>query len=160
MQSGSKAYAARAGALALAGVLLAGCSPINWRPWKRPPPPPPVPVHEVDIAGSGAEGSPQYWKRNTLLIDLSAVSGSGSITLKPIEGSTWPVRLAFRVRPGSIAVLEVRGEERVSLPINATTGTPIDLELTPGVYTPKTAQLSVNWGPAPTTPQQAAQPMR
>ena len=52
----------------------------------------------------------QYWKRNTLLLDLSSASGSGQLTLKPIEGSTWPVRLAFRVTPGAFAVLEVRGD--------------------------------------------------
>jgi len=62
------------------------------------------------------------------------------------------VRLAFRVRPGAIASLEVRGEERVILPISTAAGAPIDLELTPGVYTPKTPQLTVSFGavtPAP-----------
>jgi hypothetical protein len=58
------------------------------------------------------------------------------------------VRLAFRVRPGAFAVLEVRGDERVSLPINPTGSAPIDLQLAPGVYTPKTPQLTVSWGPA------------
>ena len=33
--------------------------------------PPPAPVHEVDIAGAGLDSVPQYWKRNTLLLDMS-----------------------------------------------------------------------------------------
>lgn len=147
MRSKLNAHGARrAAALTLAALLVAGCSHLKW-PWRHEPPPPPVPVHEVDLSGAGAEGFRQYWKRNTLLIDLSAASGSGTLTVKPVEGTTWPVRVAFRVRPGAFAVLEVRGDERVSLPINASGSTPIDLELTPGIYTPKTPQLSVSWGP-------------
>ena len=144
MRLRSRAYAVRATALALAFVLSAGCSHLKW-PWHHAPPAPPVPVHEVDIAGAGAEGFPQYWKRNTLLIDLSAASGTGNITVKPIAGTTWPVRLALRVRSGAIAVLEVQGEQRVYLPINTSGGAPIDLELTPGVYNAKTPQLEVSW---------------
>ena len=137
---------------ALALVLTGGCSHLKW-PWHHTPPPPPVPVHEVDLAGAEAEGFPQYWKRNTLLIDLSAASGTGSITVTPVAGTTWPVRLALRVRPGAIAALEVRGDERVSLPISSAGSAPLDLELTPGVYTPKTPQLSVSWGPTPAAAQ-------
>jgi hypothetical protein len=147
MQSRSRGYAVRGTALALALVLTAGCSHLHW-PWHHAPPAAPVPVHEVDLAGTGAEGFPQYWKRNTLLIDLSAASGSGTLTVKPVAGTTWPVRVAFRVRPGAITSLEVRGEQRVSLPISPAAGAPIDLELTPGVYTAKTAQLTVSWGAA------------
>ena len=137
---------ARGAAVALALCVSAGCSHLSW-PWHRAPPPPPAPVHELDLTGAGADGFAQYWKRNTLLVDLSAAAGSGSLTAKPTAGSTWPVRVAFRVRPGAFAVLEVRGDERVSLPINAAGSAPVDLELAPGVYTPKTEQLSVSWGP-------------
>jgi len=144
----SRGYAVRGTALALALVMSGGCTPLQWPPWHHPPPPPPVPVHEVDLAGAGSEYFPQYWKRNTLLIDLSAASGSGTFTVTPDEGTTWPVRLAFRVRPGAIASLEVRGEERVILPISPAAAAPIDLELSPGVYTPKTPQLTVSFGPA------------
>ena len=144
----SRGYAVRGTALALALVMSGGCTPLQWPPWHHPPPPPPVPVHEVDLAGAGSEYFPQYWKRNTLLIDLSAASGSGTLTVKPVAGTTWPVRVAFRVRPGAITSLEVRGEQRVSLPISPAAGAPIDLELTPGVYTAKTAQLTVSWGAA------------
>ena len=152
MRLRSRAYAVRASLLALAVVLSAGCSHLKW-PWHHAPPPPPLPVHEVDITGAGAAGFPQYWKRNTLLIDLSTASGSGNIIVKPSAGTTWPVRVAFRVRSGAIAVLEVHGEQKVSLPINGAGGAPIDLELTPGTYTAKTPELDVSWrGAAAATP--------
>jgi hypothetical protein len=148
MRSGSEAGGAvRAAALALALVAVAGCSHLHW-PWHRAPPPAPVPVHEVDITGAGLEGAPQYWKRNTLLVDLSAASGTGSITVKPAAGTSWPVRLALRITPGAIGVLEVQGAQRVSLPINPTPGAPIELELAPELYTAKTPQLTVSFGPA------------
>jgi hypothetical protein len=100
------------------------------------------------VSGAAGANYPQYWKRNTLLLDLTSASGTGSITIKPPEGTTWPVRIAFRVTPGSFAVLTVHGQERVSLPISATGVAPIDLELPPGIYGAKTAQLEVSWGPA------------
>jgi hypothetical protein len=147
MQLRARGYAVRGTALALLLVVTGACSHLH-SPWHHGPPPPPVPVHEVDLTGTGAEGFPQYWKRNTLLIDLSAAAGSGAVSVKPVAGTTWPVRVAFRVRPGAIAALEVRGEQRMSLPISAAAGAPIDLELPPGLYTPKTPELTVSWGPA------------
>jgi hypothetical protein len=136
----------RVSALALV-LLTAGCS--HW-PFHRQPPPPPAPVHELDIVGAAsADSYPQYWKRNTLLVDLSAASGSGSLTLKPATGYGWPVRLALRVTPGAIGALDVRGAQRINLPISPTPAKPIDLELAPGVYAGKTAAVTVAWGPAP-----------
>jgi hypothetical protein len=134
----------RALAAALA-LCLAGCSHLHW-PWHRTAPAPPGPVHELEVSGAAADTYPQYWKRNTLLVDLSGASGSGSLTLRPPAGNTWPVRLAFRVTPGSIGVLEVRGAQRDSLPI-AASGKPIDLEISPGVYPPGAHELVVSWGP-------------
>ena len=136
------------GAVATALALCcAACGHLRW-PWHHAPPPPPAPVHELDIGGATAGNFPQYWKRNTLLVDLSAASGSGSITLKPTEGGSWPVRVAFRVTPGSIGVLEVRAAQHVSLPITPS-GKSVDLELSPDVYTPTTPEMSVSWGPLP-----------
>jgi len=106
-----------------------------------------VAAHVFDISGPGAVSFPQYWKRNTLVVDLSSASGSGSITLRPSAG-TWPIRLAFRVTPGAIGELEVRADARTTLPITPSGGKPIDLELAPGLYTPYTAQMTVAWGPA------------
>lgn len=145
MRSGSEGRgAAQAVALMLVLLMLGGCG--HW-PWHRKPPPAPAPIHEVDISGAGLEGAPQYWKRNTLLIDLSAASGAGTLTLKPAAASGWPVRLAFRVTPGAIAVLEVQGAQRVSLPIDPHGVHPVDLELDPAVLRPQTPQLTVSFGP-------------
>jgi hypothetical protein len=126
-------------------ALAAGCSHFKW-PWHHEPPPPPKPVHVLDVSGTGASAViAQYWKRNTLVIDMTAASGSGSLTLRPpAEG--WPVRVALRVTPGSVGELDVRGAERVVLPIVPTTGKPVVLELAPGVYPPKTTEVSIAWG--------------
>ncbi|HLY51815.1 MAG TPA: hypothetical protein VKQ31_02285 [Steroidobacteraceae bacterium] len=129
-----------------AAAAVSGCSHLHW-PWHRQAPPPPVPVHELEVAAAASGSFPQYWKRNTLLIDLGAAAGSGSLTLKPAAGGSWPVRLAFRVRPGAIGALEVRAAERVVLPIQPAGGAPVDLELTPGIYRPDTPQITVSWAP-------------
>ncbi|MDB6087710.1 MAG: hypothetical protein JWN85_494 [Gammaproteobacteria bacterium] len=161
------------GALMLV-TLLAGCSHpsgVHW-PWRHKPTPPPQEVHELIVMTEGgaaiasATGSanasanasfPQYWRRNTLLVDLRGASGSGSIVLKPREGTQWPVRLAFRVMPGAIGELEVRAEQRTVLPVTTEGSKPIVLELTPGIYTAKTAQITVSWG-AIRTPAPASAP--
>ena len=137
-------------AVAAFAALLAGCGHLSphW-PWQHRHTPPASAVHELDIVGApGADAFTQSWKRNTLLIDLSAASGSGSLTLTPVSGGGWPMRLAFRVTPGAIGVLEVRAAQRVSLPISASGGKPVDLELPAGVYTPMSPQMTVSWGPA------------
>ncbi len=131
-----------ASALAL-GLLAAGCAHM---PWHHAPPPPPVPVHEVELLGSVS--FPQYWKRNTLLLDMSGIGGSGTVTIKPVEGTSWPVRIAVRVRPGSFPALEVRGDQREFLPITSGAEAPVDLELAPSVYTAKTRQIVISWGAA------------
>jgi len=148
MRVGSAKVVARAAALALT-VAAGGCSHLSaphW-PWHPRPAPASAPVHELDISGTSAAAFTQSWIRNTLLIDMSAASGSGAITLRPVAGSDWPVRLALRVTPGAFGVLEVRAAQRVTLPVTSAGGKPIDLELTPGVYTPATPQISVSWGP-------------
>ena len=59
------------------------------------------------------------------------------------------MRVAVRVRPGSVGQIEIQGEERNVLPV-ATEGTrPIDLEFAPSVYTPRTAAIYISWGPMP-----------
>jgi hypothetical protein len=136
------------GAVAIALALSStGCSH-HW-PWHHSPPPPPAPVHELDIGGATAGNFPQYWKRNTLLVDLSAASGTGSITVKPAAGGSWPVRVAFRVTPGAIGVLDVRAAQRESFAIVPGGGKPVDLELSPGTYIATTPEMSVSWGPSP-----------
>ncbi len=129
-------------------LTAASCNLSSHMPWHRPPPPPPLQVHELDISNAGSAATyPQYWKRNTLLVDLSAASGSGSITLKPAAGTQWPARLAFRITPGAIGVLEVSGAQHSTLPITPQGGKPVELELPPGVYTAATQQMTVSWRP-------------
>jgi hypothetical protein len=137
-------------ARAVALAWLSGAAACSHMPWHHRPPPAPAPVHELDISGGGASTAaafPQYWKRNTLLVDLSAARGSGSIVLKPAASGAWPVRLAFRVTAGSIGVLDVQGAQRVILPITPSGSRPVDLELTPGVYRPGTPEMTVSWRP-------------
>jgi hypothetical protein len=130
-------------------VLVAGCShvsAVHW-PWSHKAPVAPTAVNELVEMGSNgtAVAYPQYWKRNTLLVDLHEAATEGSLVLTPRTGTQWPVRLAFRVTPGSIGALEVSGEQRMIIPVAQEGGQPIDLELVPGVYTPTTAQITVRW---------------
>jgi hypothetical protein len=126
-------------------ALLAGCASA-W-PWTHRPADPPAVVQELVIepaAGGGPISAPQYWERNTLLIDLSSIPASGALALRPNQGSGWPIRLAFRVRPGSTDSLEVRGEQRVVYAVPGS-GKPLLLALDPGVYSPRTASISLQW---------------
>lgn len=158
MNSADRTYCARARAGVAVALLslLAGCSHmpnphLSW-PWHHKQAAPPQEVHELTIE-PGAEGAasgatptlPQYWQRNTLLIDLQSAGGTGSIVLKPVPGTTWPARLAFRVMPGQFGILEVRGAQRMLLPITTQGAKPVDLELLPGVYTARTPQITVTW---------------
>jgi hypothetical protein len=143
--TGVLSMALRALAIGVLAASAAGCS--HW-PWHHQPPPPPKPVQVLDVSWAGASAVlAQYWKRNTLVLDMSAASGSGSVTLRP-PADGWPVRLALRVTPGSLGELDVRGAQRVVLPIVPAAGKPVDLELPPAVYPPKTAELTVAWGPS------------
>lgn len=147
---GSPQWGRAAGFLTVA-LSLAGCSHLpsmHW-PWHHKPAPPPPQVHELDEASEGGATAsfPQYWMRNTLVVDLQGASGSGSVVLKPREGTTWPVRIAFKVMPGSIGELEVRAAQRTVLPVTTQGAKPIVLELSPGIYVQKSPQIHVSWGP-------------
>jgi hypothetical protein len=133
-------------------TMAAGCShmpQLHW-PWHHKPAPPPQEVHELVITTpEGADAAfPQYWKGNTLVVDLKSASGEGSVVLKPREHTLWPVRIALRVMPGRFGVLEVRAKQRVVLPITTAGTQPVDLELAPGVFIMKTPQITVSWGAA------------
>jgi hypothetical protein len=150
-QTAVPSKALRALAWGVLAICAAGCSHLKW-PWHHQPPPPPAAVHVLEVSGTSASAVlAQYWKRNTLVLDMSAASGSGSVTLRP-PADGWPVRVALRVTPGSLGELDVRGAQRVVLPIVPTAGKPVDLELPPGVYPPKTPEVTVAWGPAAAPP--------
>jgi hypothetical protein len=147
--------ARRAASTALAAIWLtmaAGCGhlpTLHW-PWHGAPAEAPLVVHELVIttaAGAAAE-YPQFWKRNTLMVDLRPGGASGSIVMKPREHTSWPVRLGFRMLPGQFGTLEVRANQRVVLPITSAGSQPVDLELAPGVFIMKTPQITVVWGAA------------
>jgi hypothetical protein len=133
-------------AVTLCLVLLAGCGHM---PWSKKPTAAPEAVNE--LAESAADGTPtqvfpQYWKRNTLVVDLqSASTGGGTLTLKPRDGGKWPVRMAFRVTPGTLGLIEVQADQRLLMPVTREGTKPVDLELVPGVYTPKTPQITIKW---------------
>lgn len=120
-------------------------------PFHKKAKPGPAAVHELNLVNAdGSEATyPQYWVRNTLVVDLSGVGGTGSVAARLPEETTWPVRVAVRVRPGSVDQLEVLGEERNVLPVSREGTKPIDLTLAPSVYTPKTAAIYISWGPMP-----------
>jgi len=139
--------------LAVAAALsLSGCSHLpsmHW-PWHRKPAPPPPEVHELDETSDNGGTFPQFWLRNTLVVDLQGAKGTGSLVLTPREGTTWPVRIAFKVTPGWVGQLEVRGEQRVVLPITGSGVSPVYLELSPAMYRRKTPKITASWGPNPT----------
>ena len=134
-------------------VALTACSSysvqMGWPPILKKPTPAPEAVNELNLVN--ADGTPanfpQYWKRNTLVIDLSAIGAAGNFAARLPEGTTWPVRVGVRVRPGSVGQIEILGEERNVLPVAAEGTAPIDLEFAPSVYTPKTAAIYISWGP-------------
>jgi hypothetical protein len=137
-------------AIALCLLALTACGHM---PWSKNAATPPEPVQELAITGTDgapATAFPQYWKRNTLVVDLQSASGSGSVTLKPGEAKKWPVRIALRVRPGTVGLLEVQADQRMILPVAREGDKPVDLELVPGVYSSYSQQMVVRWEPART----------
>jgi hypothetical protein len=142
---------ARIAFVALVTLVLAGCSMPKIWPFYKKPKPVPQAVHELELLNAdGTPASyPQFWKRNTLVIDLSGVSGAGSVAARLPAETTWPVRVAVRVQPGSVQQVEVEGEERNVMAVAPEGFAPIELEFAPSVYRPTTAAIYINWGPMP-----------
>jgi hypothetical protein len=138
--------------LAAFTLLFAGCShlpKVHW-PFGAKPVPAPQAVDEILFAaldGAAVTAFPQYWKRNTLVIDMQAAGASGRVSMSPRAAGGWPVRLAFRVRSGSFGQLEVRGAQRVLLPVSAEATGAIDLELAASAYQRDTPTITLQWGP-------------
>src|SRR5215467_4228793 len=137
-------------------LTIAGCSRMphpHW-PFHRKPAPPPEVVHELVITSpEGTDMSfPQYWKGNTLIIDLRLAGAQGNAVLKPREHTLWPVRMGFRVLPGQFGSLEVKAKQRTVFPVTAAGTKPVDLELDPGVFIMKSPQMAIAWGPAEQPP--------
>ena len=135
--------------LLLATVLATGgCATVksHW-PFGRARDAAPEPVREltVQVAGDQMPIVLQFWERNTLIIDLQSAPAAGSIKLAREEGHRWPARLAVRMSPARFEVVEVRGAQRVVLPVSAGTGT-VTAELPASTYNEGTAALTVSWG--------------
>lgn len=130
---------------ALLCLLLSACA-VHW-PWKHRQKPPPPLVHAVDVGGDQGSEIHQYWDRNTLKLDLTALSGEGQASMTPIESVGWPVRLEFVVRPGSFARLEVLALQRVVFEVPAQ-GKLLILKVDPGAYEPKTPSITLRWSAA------------
>jgi hypothetical protein len=148
-KSGSATAAAMG--LLVSMLTLAGCASVTAHlPWRhRGPPPPEVSTALTVAAADGSALSwPQVWQRNDVVLDLSGVAGSGSAVVMPRAGLAWPVRVALRVTPGSIGAIDVRGAQRLVMPVPASGAATVDLELPPGVYVAATKQITLNWGPA------------
>ena len=144
--------AAVAVSLTIAASLgLPGCASVSkYLPWGHKAAPVPEVATALTVATpDGAPLSwPQVWQRNAVVLDMAGVAATGSAVVMPRSGLAWPVRVALRVAPGSIGSIDVRGAQRLVIPVPATgTGT-IDLELPPGAYVAATKQITLNWGPA------------
>jgi hypothetical protein len=167
---------ARSGTLLVAlglATALAGCSSLEmpqlrW-PFAAKPVPLPEAVDEIVFespdAGGPVNAFPQYFRRNTLIIDLTAASGAGSVLMRPKTAAGWPVRVAFRVKPGSFEALEISAAQRVLLPVVASAKRPtLDLELPPSFVRARGDDaLRLRWGavapPAVAPPAVAAPPV-
>ena len=120
-------------------------------PFHKKAKPVPEAVHELDLVNADGSPSnfPQYWKRNTLVIDLTGANGSGGVAARLPAEATWPVRVAVRVQPGSVEQVEIIGEERSVLSVSREATVPVELEFEPSVYRPNTGSIYINWGPMP-----------
>jgi hypothetical protein len=145
--------------LAACCLALGACGTMSklW-PFGKKAKPGPEAVQALELVNAdGTPASyPQYWSRNALVIDLSGVSGSGSVAAKLPPETLWPVRVAVRVRPGGVQQIEIQGEERNVLAVSPDGTKLIDLELAPTVYTPQTAAIYISWGPMPVFADAAA----
>jgi hypothetical protein len=126
-------------------LMLSACA-LHW-PWHHHPKPPPPAVHYVDVGGDWRDDIRQYWDRNTLKLDLTALSGDGEATVMPIGSVGWPVRLEFEVRPGGFARLEVLADQRVVFDVPPR-GRVLTLKLDPGVYAAATVSITLRWSAA------------
>jgi hypothetical protein len=136
--------------VALAALLcsLGGCA-LHW-PWHHRPPPKPEPLHVLTVApGAGSDtvaSIAQSWDRNTLLLDLTAAGPQGAATLTP-PAKGWPMRLEFRVQPGGLGKLQVRGAQEQTFVVPAQ-GAPLLLKLAPSVYDASTERITLLWSAA------------
>lgn len=133
--------------LVAAGLLASsGCATVksHW-PFGRAKAAAPAPVQELAVEAAAGSSVLQFWERNTLVIDLTAVAGSGELRLIRDPARTWPVRVAMRMLPGRFEELEVQGAQRVLLPVAAGNGV-VTAVLPAATYDKSTMALRLRWG--------------
>lgn len=129
--------------------LLAGCAGARslW-PFGQQAAPAAAAVNELVVAmpqDSAPQVVLQFWERDTLVVDLQNVTTTGQLVLGRREGHLWPARIAFRMAPARFEAIEVRGAQRVVVPVSPGAGT-VTAALPPGVYADATPELNVRWG--------------
>jgi hypothetical protein len=141
--------------LAAAILGLSGCASLSAHlPWRHKAPPAPEVSTALTVAtpDGAALTWPQVWQRNDVVLDMTAVAAAGSAVVMPRSGLAWPVRVALRVTPGAIGAIDVRGAQRLVVPIPAGGAASVEVELPPGVYVAATKQITLSWGPANAPP--------
>jgi hypothetical protein len=129
---------------------VSGCATVqSWWPWHSAPPAAPQPVRELNVSVPADMAMPvvlQFWERNTLVMDLQQVPPSGQIMLTRDGDKPWPARMAFRMSPSRFETLQVRGAQRVVLPLSTGDGGIVQAELPASAYDKDTRSLQVSWG--------------
>lgn len=139
------------GSWLLAGaLLLSGCATVksHW-PFGKAAAPAPQVVSELELKLPADGAAPvvlQFWERNTLVVDLQNVASAGQVVLVRRTGNSWPARMAVRMAPQGFETLEVRGAQRLVLPVAASGTGAVTAELPPGTYDQGTAALTISWG--------------
>ena len=80
------------------------------------------------------------------------------IILSRRDGQLWPARIGFRMSPTRFEVLEVRGAQRVVLPLSTGAGAAVNVELPPSTYDASTARIVVSWGVEKTASGRSSKP--
>ena len=131
-------------------LLLGGCATVkSYWPFGEAPEPAPRPVGELVVTVLPDSPQPvvlQFWERNTLVVDLQGAASHGQIVLSRREGQDWPARIGFRMSPTRFEQLEVRGAQRIVLPVAAGGADATTVELPPGIFSADTAGIGVRWG--------------
>ena len=144
----------RSGAFLAVGLAclgtVSGCATVkSWWPWQEEAAAAPTPVRELNVNVPADAAMPvilQFWERNTLVIDLQQVPPTGQFMLTREGDRPWPVRMAFRMSPARFETLQVRGAQRVVLPLATSDGGVVQAELPASAYDKDTSSLQVSWG--------------
>ena len=128
----------------------AGCSTVkSYWPWQKAPPAAPQPVRELNVNVPADMAMPvvlQFWERNTLVLDLQQVPPTGQVMLTRDGDKAWPARIAFRMSPSRFETLQVRGAQRIVLPLSTAGDGVVQAELPASAYDKDTMSLQVSWG--------------